>query len=125
VDFRDIPIRVDPKLPSGAALMRSGDEQVLLAFADWQNGVTPAFAEDCASLMESMPYVIRYTEATEPVACECCGTSVVAVPEAFVVDGASARTWTRAIWEAETGRKHTLRRCNWKRDQAFSSKSSM
>jgi hypothetical protein len=97
--------------------MRSGGEQVLLAVQDWAGGVTPAIAEDCASLVESMPYVIRYAEATAPIICECCGTRVVAVPEAVVTDVPASRTWTRAIWETETGRKHTLRRCNWKREQ--------
>ena len=33
-------------------------------------------------------------------------------------DTRSPRQWKRAIWEAETGRKHTLRRCDWRREQA-------
>lgn len=35
--------------------------------------------------------------------------SVVAVPEVLLSD--ESRHWERAIWERETGRKHTLRRC--------------
>jgi hypothetical protein len=81
----------------------------------------PAFAEDCESLFESMPFMIRYEGSSPPVRCECCGTLVRDPLEAH---SAEPRTWKRAIWEAGTGRKHTLRRCNWRRDQALISKSS-
>jgi hypothetical protein len=77
--------------------------------------IDPAFAEDCESLSESMPFMIRHDGASRPVMCECCGTYVSDPLEA---DTRSPRQWKRAIWEAETGRKHTLRRCNWKREQA-------
>jgi hypothetical protein len=81
----------------------------------------PAFAEDCESLFESMPYLIRYEGSSPPVRCECCGTLVRDPLEAH---SSEPRAWKRAIWEAETGRKHTLRRCNRMRDQALISKSS-
>ena len=73
----------------------------------------PAFAEDCESVSESMPYVVRYDGACRPVTCECCGTRVSDPLEA---DTREPQQWKRAIWEAQTGRKHTLRRCNWLRD---------
>ena len=75
--------------------------------------IDPAFAEDCASLSESMPYLIRHDGASRPIMCECCGTYVSDPLEA---DTRSPRQWKRAIWEAETGRKLTLRRCEWMRD---------
>ena len=77
--------------------------------------VDPEFAEDCESLAESMPFMIRYDGASRPVMCECCGTYVSDPLEA---DTRSPRQWKRAIWEAGTGRKHTLRRCDWRREQA-------
>ena len=83
--------------------------------------VDPEFAEDLKSLDESMPYVIRHDGASRPVPCECCGTFV---SDPLEWDTRRGEQWTRAIWEAETGRKHTLRRCNWQRDQALTSKSS-
>lgn len=74
----------------------------------------PAFAEDWKSITESMPYVVRLHEGTRPIVCECCGTMVAQCPEAE----ASVTPWTYkpAIWEAQTCRKHTLRRCDWLRD---------
>ena len=83
--------------------------------------VDPEFAEDCESIYESMQFLIRYGRETRCIICECCGTLVVDALECSVY----GRDWKRAIWEHETGRKHTLRRCNWKRDQALISKSSM
>ena len=76
--------------------------------------VDPLFAEDIASIAESMPYVVRMHEGTPPIRCECCGTRVSMVPEAE----ASVTPWAfkPAIWEAETRRKHTLRRCEWTRE---------
>jgi len=75
----------------------------------------PLFAEDCESISESMPFVVRMAEGTRPITCECCGVLVTAVPEADTRSGRPWR-WECAIWEAETARKHTLRRCNWKRE---------
>lgn len=74
--------------------------------------VDPAFAEDCESIKESMPYIIRYDGACRPVTCERCGTYVADLLESR----ADQDRRTRAIWEAQTARKHTLRRCNWLRD---------
>jgi hypothetical protein len=69
----------------------------------------PGIIEDLASLSESAPYVISFGEASDPMDCERCRVPVVAVPEALVPG--ESRRWQRAIWECETGRKHTLRRC--------------
>lgn len=97
----EVPFITDEMVRGMAEMMR------LRAAAD------PLFAEDCDSLFESMPYLVRYDGAGRPVICECCGTYVCDLLEA---DTSEPRSWTRAIWEAETGRKHTLRRCTWIRD---------
>ena len=76
-------------------------------------------AEEWRSIGESWPYFIRLYECGEPIRCECCGVSVVKIPEALADDGPS-RTYRPAIWEYwRTGpvRKHTLRRCDWRRAQ--------
>jgi hypothetical protein len=73
----------------------------------------PVFAEDLESIGESLSFIIRYDGAERPVVCECCGTYVFDPLEAH---SSEPRKWTRAIWEAQTGRKHTLRRCDWLRD---------
>ena len=75
--------------------------------------IDPEFAEELESIGESMPYVIRMHEGTRPIRCECCGTRVTMCPEAVAAD----HPWTfrPAIWEPEAGRKHTSRRCDWKR----------
>jgi len=69
----------------------------------------PVFAEDIRSLRESMPFVIMTGEASAPLACQYCSTPIHAVPERNVAD--PDRIWHRALWEPETGRKHTERRC--------------
>jgi hypothetical protein len=78
----------------------------------------PGFAEDCRSLVESMPYVVLGLEAARPIRCEMCGTLVTLVPEAEAA--VKPRAFRPAIWEMQGGpwRKHTLRRCNWQRGQA-------
>ncbi len=86
----------------------SSDEDLLLA-------------EEWRSISESCAYFIRLYECSEPIRCECCGTSVVKIPEALASDG-SSRTYRPAIWEGwpsgpGPARKHTLRRCNWWREQ--------
>ena len=73
----------------------------------------PAFAEDLESIGESMPFIVYAHEGRLPIVCECCGTLVTLVPEAHHQDLDSRKP---AIWEAQTARKHTLRRCNWLRD---------
>lgn len=87
----------------------SSDEDVLLA-------------EEWRSISEAWAYFIRLYECSEPIRCECCGTSVVKIPEALAADGPS-RTYRPAIWESlRPGpvRKHTLRRCNWWHEQQVS-----
>jgi hypothetical protein len=74
-----------------------------------------AFAEDITSVNESMHYNVRTGEGPRPIRCERCGTMVMLTPEAHYLN---PDTWKPAIWEAEAemGRKHTLRRCEWLRD---------
>lgn len=87
----------------------------LLRVMRHQAAIDPRFAEDIKSLAESVPYVIIHPyEGTPPIRCECCGTMVAQCPEAEV----SVKPWAfkPAIWETETGRKHTLRRCDWLRE---------
>jgi hypothetical protein len=113
---------VDPGIPLGVVVLRSPAEQVIgLTNEDYlrlqsKAAASPALAENCRSILESAPYLIRHQEGTSPITCECCGTEVSAMPEA---DHRAGRpyTWRQAIWEPETGRKHTLRRCNWIREQ--------
>ena len=76
-------------------------------------------AEELRSLDESRHYFIRLWEGSEPIVCECCGISVVMIPEALAADGPS-RAYRPAIWEYSVSgpvRKHTLRRCNWWRER--------
>jgi hypothetical protein len=67
--------------------------------------------EDIRSFVESMPWFIRVDERGKPIRCECCGTLVALTPEARDRHGPFAP----GIWEHETLRKHTLRRCEWRR----------
>jgi hypothetical protein len=78
-----------------------------------QVATNPDLAEDCRCTAESCPYITAGDQATEPIPCECCGTRICAVPEKKGRDG----TWKRGIWETGDWRRHTLRRCNWKRGQ--------
>ena len=83
---------------------------------DWLLG------EEWRSIIESCDYFIRLYERSEPIICECCGTSVVKIPEALASDGPS-RVYRPAIWESPRPgpvRKHTLRRCDWWREQRTS-----
>jgi hypothetical protein len=76
--------------------------------------VDPVFAEDLASIGESMSYVVQLYEGTgRAVRCECCGTLVTRWLEAEASRPLSLKP---AIWEAQAARKHTLRRCTWLRD---------
>ena len=100
--MRPVPFISDEEARGMAGMMRQ------------RAAVDPAFAEDCESVFESMPFMIRYDGASRPVQCECCGTYVFDPLEA---DTRNPRRWRRAIWEAETGRKHTLRRCDWQRER--------
>jgi hypothetical protein len=70
--------------------------------------------EDLVSFRESAPWFVRLDERSEPITCECCGTTVAATPEAPAADGPDRR-WKRGIWETGVWRKHTLRRCDWLR----------
>lgn len=109
--LRPVPFITDAQARSMAAMMSQ------------RAAVDPEFAEDIASINESLPYLIRYDGVPPPVLCECCGICVFAPLEADTRNG-EPRTWTRAIWEAETGRKHTLRRCEWQRDHGSAARPS-
>lgn len=91
------------------------DEQArgMARMMEQRAAVDPAFAEDCESVSESMPFLIR--DQHPPITCESCGTLVMEVAEE---DTRTPPPWTpkRAIWEPATGRKHTLRRCDWLRE---------
>jgi hypothetical protein len=90
---------------------QSGAEQVARTASHPGGLVTAELREDLRSFCESFPYLIRVTGRGEPIRCECCGTLVALTPEAH---GANA-PWKPAIWEHESLRKHTMRRCDWKR----------
>jgi hypothetical protein len=111
-------IRADPHLPPGAVVMRSGIDQVISVSEATRTHaeyvVSDLLAEDARSVIESADYVVRYREGGPAITCECCGTPVAAMPERPSADRATA--WKPGIWEPGTGRRHTLRRCEWKRE---------
>jgi hypothetical protein len=110
-------IRADPGIPPGLIALESGTGRVA-RWASHPGGLaTGELREDLASFAESFPYFIRLDERGAPVPCECCGTLVALMPEARDGDAVlGARTaWKPGIWEHETLRKHTARRCEWKR----------
>ncbi len=107
-----MPMQVDASLPPCTVLIRTNGEQALMDTTSAGLMRTPEFAEDLESLRESLPFVIRIDQMSDAITCECCGTEVFAVPESEWV---TPRQWRRAIWESHTGRKHTMRRCQWKR----------
>jgi hypothetical protein len=120
VSFRDFPIVTDPALAPGEIRLRTDTEQGIVPMAgEWARRAVldPAWTEDCRSLLESAPFLIRFREASSPpIVCESCGTLIVAVPEARG-DDPLPRRWVREIWEYQAGRKHTLRRCDSMRDE--------
>lgn len=79
----------------------------------------PAFArqitEDCASLLESARFMVRWRDGSPSITCECCGITVALADEASCYDG-PGRRFRSAIWEPTNGRKHTQRRCDWIRE---------
>lgn len=104
-------IRTDPELPAGVVVMESGTEQVARTASHPGGLVTGELREDLASFAESFPYFIRMDERGDPIRCEICGTEVALTPEALGVRG----PWKQGIWEYESLRRHTVRRCEWKR----------
>ena len=104
---------------------RSGGKQVAFITDEIARGmarmmaeraaVDPEFAEDCESLLESKDYITHPGGMSKPEKCECCGTLVTVVPEVPVGRREEPKP---AIWEVGAWRKHTPRRCNWKRGQA-------
>lgn len=113
-----IPFDVDPDLPPGVlevfpgerARIVIGDSRLFGGEAARLARADPQLAEDIRSLLESKDWVTYPGEASEAIRCECCGTPVVAVPEAAA--GAARRKRAPAIWEPRPWRKHTLRRCD-------------
>lgn len=104
-------ILTDPEIPPGVVVMESGTEQIAWTASHPGGLVTGELREDLSSFAESFPYFIRMDERGEPVRCECCGTLVALTPEALGVDG----PWKPGIWEHESLRRHTMRRCEWMR----------
>jgi hypothetical protein len=111
-----LSLDADPELPPGAMVMRSGGQQAIHlspGFADeGERLVSDRLAEEYRSLAESEPFVVRFAVGCPGIACECCGTQVAQMPER---EGGAKQPWKPGIWESDTGRKHTLRRCEWKR----------
>lgn len=110
-------IRIDPRMAPGAIVMRSGIDQAIHVSDDTHLHArylrSGLLAEDCRSLIESADYVVRYREAGPAITCECCGTSVAMMAERLAAEHGG--TWRPGIWEPEAGRRHTMRRCEWKR----------
>lgn len=107
-------------LPAGAVVMESdGEKTAWLSSSGPAVPRTEAAYENHRSFTESYPYLIRLPAHGEAIRCECCGAFVALVPEAFLalayeplgVHG----PWKPGIWEYESLRKHTMRRCEWKR----------
>src|SRR5215472_5419625 len=98
---------------------RDWDERLATAAKAGDLRLFSPLVEDVRSLAESAPYFIRITEMTEPITCECCGTPVAGVPEALAADGPERR-YRRGIWEPWNWRRHTARRCEWRRDWRLS-----
>jgi hypothetical protein len=115
----DIPLAIDPRMPPGAFAIRSGREQVLSVsertYACARQAVSDQMAEDCRSVIESAPWIVRYDEHGPAIICECCGTQVALMPERLVDERDAA--WLPGFWEPDAGRKHTRRRCEWWRAQ--------
>lgn len=88
--------------------MRAGMARMLQERAE----ADPEFAEDVESLMESKDYLV-YPGPGRPEKCEVCGTLVAVWSE---VPLSSRGEREPALWEPEAGRKHTPRRCGWKRE---------
>jgi hypothetical protein len=110
-------IRADPEVPPGVIVLESGTERIARTASHPGGLVTAELAEDLRSFCESFHYSIRLSGRGEPIRCEVCGTLVSLTPEtedADAVLGAVSR-WKPGIWEHETLRKHTMRRCEWKR----------
>lgn len=106
-------ICVDPAFPDGFIAIESDGKRVA-RWASHPGGlVTGELREDLASFAESFPYFVRLDERGEPIRCEMCGTLVMLVPEWTIEAGAESRK--PGIWEHESLRKHTMRRCEWKR----------
>lgn len=105
-------LRVDPGLPPGFIVGESGTERIA-RWASHPGGlVTGELREDLTSFAESFPYFVRLDGRGEPIRCEICGTLVALTPEAL---GGVSGPFKPGIWEYESLRKHTMRRCDWKR----------
>lgn len=105
-------ICVDPAFPPGFIAMEADGERIA-KWASHPGGlVTGELREDLASFAESFPYFIRPDERGEPIRCEVCGTLVALTPETRNLGSSS---WRPGIWEYETARRHTMRRCEWRR----------
>lgn len=110
-------VRTDASLPPGLIVLESDSERVA-QWCSWPGGlVDEALWEDLRSYQESFPYCIRLSDRGQPIRCEACGTLVALTPESAhekAILGARVQ-WTPGIWEQETLRRHTMRRCEWKR----------
>jgi len=120
--LRDLAGRLhaDPAVPAGVIIMESGTERIArtdrIGVDYAREPPDAAQAEAVASFVESYAYCIRLSDRSEPVRCECCGTLIALTPEtkSNALAGERAR-WKPGIWEYESLRKHTMRRCEWRR----------
>lgn len=110
-------VRPDPHLPPGVIVMRSGiDQAIAVSEATHIHAATirsDLLAEDARSIIESADYVVRYRDQDPAITCECCGTPVAKMPERLAADRDGR--WRPGIWEPGAGRRHTIRRCEWRR----------
>lgn len=107
-------VRTDPELPPGVVVVQSGSQRIARTASHPGGLATEELWEDLESFLESFPYLIRLDGRGKPILCECCGTLVSLTPEAGPV---AIDAWKPAIWEHATLRKHTQRRCEWKRGE--------
>ena len=100
--------------------MLAGVGESLTAIIERADAENPDLAEllreDCRSISESAPYMVRWGEQGSAMICPRCGTPVARVPEGRAEDG-TGRRYLPAVWESRSGRKHTIRRCDWRGDR--------
>jgi len=107
-------VRVSSDVPPGVVMIAADPYTVARTISGGRAALgTEESREDYRSFAESFPYLIRVYEKGETIACECCGTPVALITESPAADPDAS--WKPGIWEPETLRRHTLRRCEWKR----------
>jgi hypothetical protein len=112
-------LAVDLAQPPGVFVMQFGTEETVRTVSFAGGLDSEDLREDLRSFRESFPYLIRVDGRGEPIRCEVCGTLVALTYEALTVSAGgkppARRRWKPGIWEPEAGRRHTMRRCEWRR----------